>query len=258
MRPGGLPINVLTFMINVDTFYEGFRVLGKCALVKPDEDQMALHTQRVIKKSGEIGKRPGSRTRSAYVYAVLVDGIIRYVGKGRNGRMYSHLIEAKRSAARCSLDTSGLYPRMHRKLVEAVRIGSQVAERVVVSGLTDKAAYRLESWIVGEFHKNRAGQLWNTIDERFIDPRFLPDEWDDPEHPLYKLPRPLVRSSRPPADRKVSLDTLRKSVEARAPNDTKPKRHMEDQREILLPISRMGERKPPLRAARKQIQRSNS
>jgi hypothetical protein len=59
--------------------------------------------------------------------------------------MYSHLIEAKRSAARCSLDTSGLYPRMHRKLVEAVRIGSQVAESVVVSGLTDKAAYRLES-----------------------------------------------------------------------------------------------------------------
>jgi hypothetical protein len=206
---------------------------------------MALHTQRIIKKSGEIGKRPGSRTRSAYVYAVLVDGIFRYVGKGRNGRMYSHLIEAKRSAARCSLDTSGLYPRMHRKLVEAVRIGSQVAERVVVSGLTDKAAYRLESRIIGEFHKNRAGQLWNTVDERFIDPRFLPDEWDDPEHPLYKLPRPLVRSSRPPA----------RSVEVRAPNATKPKGRMEDQREILLPISRMAEkRKPPLRKANSAFQ----
>jgi hypothetical protein len=92
--------------------------------------------------------------------------------------MNTHLIEAKRSAARCAPDTRGLYPRMHRKLVEAVRAGSQVTESVIVSGLTDKAAYRLESWIIGEFHKHRAGQLWNTIDERFMDPRSLPDEWD--------------------------------------------------------------------------------
>jgi hypothetical protein len=155
---------------------------------------MARHTQGATTRSGRVCKRPGS-TRSAYVYAVLVDGVVRYVGKGRNGRMYSHLIEAKRSAARCAPDTSGLYPRMHRKLVDAVRAGSQVTESAIVPGLTDKAAYRLESRIIGEFHKHRAGQLWNTIDERFMDPRFLPDEWDDPEHPLYKLPRPLVRSS---------------------------------------------------------------
>ena len=104
--------------------------------------------------------------------------------KGRSGRMYSHLIEAKRSAAGCTPDTSGLYPRMHRKLVEAVRAGSRVSKSVLASGLTDKAAYRLESRIIGEFHKHRAGQLWNTIDERFMDRRFLPDEWDAPEHPL--------------------------------------------------------------------------
>ena len=66
-----------------------------------------------------------------------------------------------------------------------------MTESAIVSGLTDKAAYRLESRIIGEFHKHRAGQLWNTIDERFMDPRSLPEEWDDPEHPLYKLPRPL-------------------------------------------------------------------
>lgn len=45
--------------------------------------------------------------------------------------------------------------------------------------------------MIGEFHKFRAGQLWNTIDERFLDPRYLPEEWDDPEHPFYRLPRPL-------------------------------------------------------------------
>jgi hypothetical protein len=42
MRPGGLPINVLTFMINVHTFYESSRALGKCALVKPDEGQNGI------------------------------------------------------------------------------------------------------------------------------------------------------------------------------------------------------------------------
>ena len=65
------------------------------------------------------------------------------------------------------------------------------------------------TFLGGEFHKHRAGQLWNTIDERFMDRRFLPDERDDPEHPLYKLPRPLVRSSRPQADRKLGLDSAR-------------------------------------------------
>ena len=115
---------------------------------------------------------------------------MRYIGKGRNGRLYTHLIEAKQSAAPPSPDTSGLYPRRHRKLVEAV--GSQITEIVMISDLTDRAAYRIESRMIGEFHKFRAGQLWNTIDERFLDPRYLPEEWDDPEHPLYRLPRPLV------------------------------------------------------------------
>src|SRR6516165_8839685 len=132
-------------------------------------------------------------TIGSYVYAIIVDGVVRYIGKGRNGRMYTHLIEAKRTSARCPADTAHLYPRMHRKLVETVRAGSQIIETVITSGLTDQAAYRLESRMIGEFHKFRAGQLWNTIDERFLDPRFLPDEWDDPEQPLYKLPRPLVR-----------------------------------------------------------------
>ena len=75
-----------------------------------------------------------------------------------------------------------------------------MTESIIVSGLTDKAAYRVERKIIGEFHKNRPGQLWNTIDERFMDRRFLPDEWDDPEHPLYKLSRALG-SLRPAVDR---------------------------------------------------------
>ena len=130
-------------------------------------------------------------TIGSYIYAIIVDGAVRYIGKGRNGRMYTHLIEAKCTSARCPAETAHLLPRKHRKLVEAVRAGSQIIETVITSDLTDRAAYRLESRMIGEFHKFRAGQLWNTIDERFLDPRYLPDKWDNPEHPLYRLPRPL-------------------------------------------------------------------
>jgi hypothetical protein len=110
---------------------------------------------------------------------------------------------------------------MHRKLVETVRAGSQVIETVITSGLTDKAAYRLESRMIGEFHKFRAGQLWNTIDERFLDPRYLPDEWDDPEDPLYRLPRPLgkpqlVRGWARSKTYRIWLG-LRRSRDAKAP-----------------------------------------
>ena len=122
------------------------------------------------KGSTQCGGPSGGRQRSAaYIYAIIVDGVVRYIGKGRNGRMYTHLIEAKRTSARCPKSTAHLSPRMHRKLVETFRAGSQIIETVIKSGLTDRAAYRLESRMIGEFHKFRAGQLWNTIDERFLD-----------------------------------------------------------------------------------------
>ena len=152
----------------------------------------AWGTMKKEKGSIQCGGPSGGRQRSAaYIYAIIVNGVVRYIGKGRNGRMYTHLIEAKRTSARCPASTAHLSPRMHRKLVETVRAGSQIIETVIKSGLTDRAAHRLESRMIGEFHKFRAGQLWNTIDERFLDPRYLPEEWDDPECPLYRLPRPL-------------------------------------------------------------------
>jgi hypothetical protein len=60
-------------------------------------------------------------TIGSYIYAIIVDGVVRYIGKGRNGRMYTHLIEVKRTSARCPADSAHLSPRMHRKLVETVR-----------------------------------------------------------------------------------------------------------------------------------------
>jgi hypothetical protein len=57
-----------------------------------------------------------------------------------DGRMYTHFIEAKRTSARCPAKTAHLYPRLHEKLVEKVRAGSQIIETVITSGFTDRAA----------------------------------------------------------------------------------------------------------------------
>jgi hypothetical protein len=115
--------------------------------------------------------------------------------KGRNGRCNTRLIEAKRSAARCGINTAHLHPQSHRKLVEAIRAGSEIAASIITSGLTDKEAYRLESKMIADYHNSQTGQLWNTIDERFMERRLLPRDWHNPENHLYKLPRPIIRPS---------------------------------------------------------------
>jgi hypothetical protein len=171
----------------------------------------------------ETVRRP---TTKAYVYTIEVDGTLRYIGKGRGGRMLIHAIDAKRSAARCGKDTAHLFPRMHRKLVEAVRVGSDIVERVIISDLPDAAAYRVEGKLIAVFHRLHPGLLWNTIDERFMDQSFLPENWDDPEHPLYRLPRPL------PSRFEVAADSNGKSwIAARRPRRPAPRRVVTSHRE---------------------------
>jgi hypothetical protein len=132
---------------------------------------------------------------TSYVYEIRVDGVLRYIGKGRNRRVYSHMIEAKRTDKRCGVNTDHLSPYFHRKLVEAIRSGSDVTEKIIISDLTDEEAYRIEEQMIGEWHKHNPDQLWNTIDERFLDTKYLPEEWNNPVNPLYKLPRPLKSAS---------------------------------------------------------------
>jgi hypothetical protein len=49
----------------------------------------------------------------------------------------------------------------------------------------------MEWQMIWDYHKRRAGQLWNTIDERGRNPEDLPEEWSNPVYPLYRLPRPF-------------------------------------------------------------------
>ena len=117
----------------IDSRIDQARRKAKIRRRNNDEKEKRLHFARsAVGQKTMIG---------SYIYAIVVDGVVRYIGKGRNGRMYTHLVEAKRTSARCPAKTAHLYPRMHRKLVETVRAGSQIIETVITSGLTDRAAY---------------------------------------------------------------------------------------------------------------------
>lgn len=105
-----------------------------------------------------------------YVYAIYVDGIVRYIGKGSNGRMHFHAIEARRINSRRArgANTDATATNFYRKLAEAMRHGATIAEQIMLDGLTNGEAYRLEKQKIEELHKQNRDQLWNTIDERLI------------------------------------------------------------------------------------------
>jgi hypothetical protein len=66
-----------------------------------------------------------------YVYEIAVNGVVRYVGKGSNGRVFSHFREGRSEFA--------------KKLRHAVRRGDEVKYRIVQQGLTNKEAFTLET-----------------------------------------------------------------------------------------------------------------
>jgi hypothetical protein len=62
-------------------------------------------------------------SKQFYVYAICVDGVVRYIGKGSNGRVHFHVIEAgrinKRRARGANIDRTAT--KFYGKLAEAMR-----------------------------------------------------------------------------------------------------------------------------------------
>ena len=102
-----------------------------------------------MKKLNRNAKGQESELRQCYVYEIRIDGVVRYIGKGRNGRIYSHLIDAKRTARRPDVKIHSLSPHFRKMLVSAVRRGFIIAENMVASNLTDGEAYKIEQEMIG-------------------------------------------------------------------------------------------------------------
>ena len=97
-----------------------------------------------MKQPKQTGKRQTANSLSSYVYVIRVDGVVRYIGKGRNGRLYSHMIEAQRTANRPGVKIANLSPHFRKMLVSAVRRGANIKEKIITAKLTADAAYAME------------------------------------------------------------------------------------------------------------------
>jgi hypothetical protein len=96
---------------------------------------------------------------TAYVYAITVDDVVRYIGKGRRYRVREHyriarLILRKRSAGKKIKSN-----RFYNRLAKAMASRQRVDEAILASGLSDADAFQLERRLIAGYP---TGQLWNV------------------------------------------------------------------------------------------------
>ena len=108
--------------------------------------------------------------KRSYVYAIHVDGVLRYIGKGTNGRMRAHMKEVRQRLTRkFKLKNVSLF---QRKLTEAVMKGAVIEEIVLADNLTSKQAYKLEyRHLERMVYAGNREQLWNAIPPSIYTPQ---------------------------------------------------------------------------------------
>ena len=98
-----------------------------------------------------------------YVYTISVAGVVRYIGKGKGLRLYSHMKEV-RSRLKRDFRLQSIGSRLQRNLTKAFLSGAKVIEQVLIDNLTEKAAYKLEYDKLREYvFAGKRDQLWNVI-----------------------------------------------------------------------------------------------
>ena len=89
--------------------------------------------------------------------------MLRYIGKGCNGRMYAHMKEVRQRLTR-EFNLKNVRPIFQRKLTEAVMQNAVVEEIVLADNLTSKQAFKLEYRRLEELvYAGKRLQLWNGI-----------------------------------------------------------------------------------------------
>jgi len=113
--------------------------------------------------------------KRSYVYAIHVDGVLRYIGKGTDDRMYAHMKEVSQRLTR-KFKLKNVSPFFQRKLTEAVMKGAVIEQIVLADNLTSKQAYKLEYRHLERLvYAGNREQLWNAIPPSI----YTPQEYQD-------------------------------------------------------------------------------
>jgi hypothetical protein len=144
------------------------RVIGHAARISSPR-MMQMRTKpppslKVVEEQLPLPKR-------SYIYAIHVDGVLRYIGKGTNGRMYDHMKEVRQRLTR-KFKLKNVWPLIQRKLTEAVMKGGVIEEIVLADNLTSKQAYKLEHGHLERLvYAGNREQLWNAIPPSIYTPQ---------------------------------------------------------------------------------------
>jgi len=92
----------------------------------------------------------------AYVYQIIVDGVVRYVGKGTGKRAISHIAIVRSIIRRRAAGETVKATHFQNRLAKAYRNGADIQIEIVASNMTDEAAFNLE---VTQIAAHRG--LWN-------------------------------------------------------------------------------------------------
>lgn len=98
--------------------------------------------------------------KASYVYEIVVNGIVRYIGKGTGKRAARHLTVAKSINRRRESGEVVKARKFYNQLAKILRDGSVVECRIVVSGLSSHEAFAKE---IEAIAAAPAGQLWNEL-----------------------------------------------------------------------------------------------
>lgn len=116
----------------------------------------------------------------AYVYAIVVDGVVRYIGKGVGRRIFRHLSQTKgfvrRKATGETIALSGFY----KKLLTSWENGAKIEEVFLAEGLSHDDAFALE---IKTIALAPVGQLWNVLEGgQGITSEDAKRKWSDPQY----------------------------------------------------------------------------
>lgn len=130
-----------------------------------------------------------------YVYAIRVNRVVRYIGKGTNGRVHEHMMWVR-------LIEAGTKPRatFHKRLHAVWKQGAKITHSILLKQLSERDALKHERRIIAEYRADHPRQLWNVqpggeggLAEIWADP-----EWKAKQSALIKaaLTTPEVRARR--------------------------------------------------------------